>query len=284
MNLHRYIRELERLERERLEEGGERFEDLEEVVRRDGEAISIDVLDGLMEHTRKLAAAGEWSSPETSDRWLAPRLHNALRLRRSEAGDKGLWHWVALRYPTYVAYRWDGLKGITRDRWFGPIQKQAFARLWWGAELFRDGPDYGPVDFFFQRQDMPNSYLHRPLVRCRPLALGLVDQLRDVNEKSQPKASQINDLARALNLTTAGISPEAETYFARDDISQYEDWLAEDAIAGSWTSTPSGPKTGTRSELVSEAGRAIAARGWGIAPQVATARNSRGSGGADSDG
>lgn len=277
-DLCRYTRELDAFERARFAEGGERFEALEEVVHRDGAEITVDRLDGLMALVMSRAGTSEWSSPEESDKWLAPRLHEALRLRRSEAGDKGLWHWLALRFSAYVEYRWAGAAGVTRDRWFGPVQKQALARLWWGAELFRDGPDYSPVDFFFQRQDMPNSYLQRPLIRCRPLALALIDQLREVGREAQPKASQVNDLARVLNLTTAGISPEAETGFARDDISRYEEWLDQGPAAADWSVAPIGPDTGRRSERQRRGGMTIAKRGWDLAPGVASARGARGSG------
>ncbi|MGY1669424.1 DUF6339 family protein [Geodermatophilus sp. SYSU D00710] len=275
--LHRFTRELDGFERERLAEGGASFDALEEVVERHGQAIHVDVLDGLMRRFHELVDQRRWASAEESDRWLAPRLHAALRLTRSEAGDRGLWHWLALRYRGYVTYRWTGAEGVARERWFGAINKQALARLWWGAELFRDGEDYSPVEFLFIRQDMPNSYLHRPLVRCRPLALGMIDQLQEVGG-DDPKASQVNDLARVLNLTTAGIPPEAETGFVRDDTTAYERWLSAPVSTGTnWDERPIGPPTGKRSESTQAAGRRIAARGWALAPSVAAAVGAKGS-------
>ncbi|MGY1763045.1 DUF6339 family protein [Geodermatophilus sp. SYSU D00779] len=276
--LHRFTRELDGFERERLAEGGASFDALEKVVERHGQTVPVDVLDGLMRRFHELVDQRRWASAEESDRWLAPRLHAALRLTRSEAGHRGLWHWLALRYRGYVTYRWTGAEGVARERWFGAINKQALARLWWGAELFRDGEDYSPVEFLFIRQDMPNSYLHRPLVRCRPLALGMVDQLQEIGGDEGPKASQVNDLARVLNLTTAGIPPEAETGFVRDDAAAYDAWLqAHFPPNHDWDKLPLGPSTGRRSDATETAGRRIAARGWALAPSVAEAVGAKGS-------
>jgi hypothetical protein len=276
VELYRYTKELDGFERDRLGEGDVRLTDLEERVERAGVPIHISALDSPMQHFRGLVDDKHWSSPELSDAWLAPRIHATLRLTRAEAGDKGMWHWLALRFPDYVTYRWEGSAGVAHDRWFGPVHKQALARLWWGAELFRDGPDYGPVDFFFARQDFPNSYLHRSLVRCRPLALGMIDKLREVSRTAAPKASHINDLARVLNLTTAGIPPEVETGFYRDDAEAYEDWIATPAQSEVWDVPPAGPRTGTLPTAVKKAAFDIATRGWDLAPGVAKTLGSRG--------
>ena len=275
-DLYRFSRELDSLERERHAEGLAPLEDIEERVLRAGQPINIELLHDLMDLVMENADLGVWTAREESDRWLAPRLHAALRLTRSEAADKGIWHWLALQYSDYVSYRWKGLDGVARDRWFGPIHKQALARLWWGAELFRDGPDYRPVEFFFKRQDLPNSYLHRTFARCRPLVLGMLDQLRTVGETDVPKATQINDLARVVNLTTAGVPPEAETGFVRDDASAYLTWVATPSWpADDWADLPRGPETGARDAATERSGLAIAERGWQIAAGVAEAVGAR---------
>src|SRR3712207_5044930 len=139
--LYRYTRELDTFGRDRLAEGDTRFQEIEQRVERQRRDGDIDPRDGLMRRVGALAESGEWRTAEESDTWLSPRLHSALRLTRAEAGDRGLWHWLALRYRSYVEYRWTGDGGVNRDRWFGPVHKQALARLWWGAELFRDGDD-----------------------------------------------------------------------------------------------------------------------------------------------
>lgn len=231
------------------------------VVTRHGQPVTVAVLDSLMEQTGDRARLGIWEDRAHSDRWLAPRLHYALRLLRAEAADRGIWQWIALRYSWYLAWRWADPDGkVAEDRWWGPIHKQAFARLWWGAEIFRDGPDYRPVEQAFVFQDLPNSYLHRPLVRCRSLALAVVDR---VAGSSSPSANQVNSLARVLNLATVGTPPEVETGYQIDDLSTYQQWAASTIpLVDDWAPLPSGPPAADTTESSREGGARIVKRGW----------------------
>lgn len=208
--------------------------------RPDGEAPTMAALDSLLHDFHRRAIEGAWPDRSSSDRWLAPRMHYALRLHRSEAADRGVWQWVALRYGWYLEWRWADSKGIVaEDRWWGPVHKQAFARLWWGAEVFRDGPDYRPVERAFLFQDLPNSYLHRPLVRCRSLALAIVDR---ATSAGTPSSDQVNDLARVLNLATVGSPPEVETDYQADDLAAYCAWVSVEApTCDDWSLLPAGP-------------------------------------------
>ncbi|WP_237536540.1 DUF6339 family protein [Streptomyces sp. SID5785] len=127
----------------------------------------------------------EEPSRPKADAWLAPRLHATLRLTRAEAADHDIWNHVALAVaPDYVVWRHvsrprHGRPSVNGDRFRGVYHKQAFARLWWAAELFRDGPDYGPVVTACGNQDVLNSVLRTAeLVSHRPTALAIVDLLR----------------------------------------------------------------------------------------------------------
>jgi hypothetical protein len=243
---------------------GREISDLD-VIERDGDRrISITTLDALMSEFARLRARDTWREREWSDRWLAPRVHYALRLSRTEASDRGVWQWIALRYSDYVNYRWTTSAGtIIEDRWWGPIHKQAFGRLWWGAELFRNGADYRPVERAFIMQDLPNSYLHRPLVRCRSLALAVVSRLApDDTDRRTLSADQINDLARVLNLATAGAPPEIETGFQADDYDAFARWSeSRTADNPDWDSLPAGPASNDTSAASLEGGGVIVARG-----------------------
>ena len=230
-------------------------------ITRHGQVVTIDALDSLMNEMKKRVDAGQWQDRSQSDRWLAPRIHYALRLFRSEAAERGIWQWLALRYSWYLEWRWTTQKGdITDDRWWGPIHKQAFARLWWGAEIFRDGADYTPVERAFVFQDLPNSYLHRPIVRCRSLALSVVDKL---GQSTAPSSDQVNDLARVLNLATVGAPPEVETHYQADDFSAYEAWVrTQPAEVASWDSLPEGPPARDTTDASKRGGAQIVTRGW----------------------
>lgn len=268
--LHRFSRPLSAAERSRqIVDESDSHDAVEAVTRSNGELIVIDWFDELLEDTQQRVRAGLWVDRAESDRWLAPRLHHALRLNRSEAADRGIWEWLAVRAHNYVTWRWIGQDGdVVNARWRGPIHKQALARLWWGAEIFRDGIDYRPVERAFIRQDLPNSLLHRPLVRCRSLALGLIEVVAP-HDAEPISASAVNDLARALNLATAGSPPEVETGFQRDDVIEYGRWVsAPVGEVDSWDPLPVGPSTTDTTESSRDGGRRIAERGFRFAAQA----------------
>jgi hypothetical protein len=264
--LHRFKERITPDLREQLIEQRESAHAYQEPIRRaDGSTIDLAVTDELMNAvTARLHDAAWTADRAVSDRWLAPRLHYALRLTRAEAGDRRLWTWLATRHSAYVTWRWTDAEGaVNEDRWSGPVHKQALMRLWWGAELFRDGADYTPVERAFVRQDLPNSYLHRPLVRCRSLALALVDVVVPAAGGLVRTADEVNDLARVLNLAMAGSPPELETGFQQDDLAAHDLWSRQVPVApADWSAPVSGPQARDTTPASIAGGRAIAERGW----------------------
>ena len=128
-----------------------------------------DILDEVMRRF------GE-DEPDRSDHWLAPRLHAALRLTRREAGLREAWYFlnVAAR-PDYVRWRFTGRKGGARetvpiDRFLGEDSKNALARLWWTAEMTRDGADYGWTERVAKSNRFYVSWLVLDLMHHRPAA------------------------------------------------------------------------------------------------------------------
>ncbi|MEV8116607.1 DUF6339 family protein [Streptomyces xiamenensis] len=160
-----------------------------------------DLIDDTMDRFRD-------ERPTAADAWLAPRLHETLRLTRGEAAEKRLWTYLALGVaPDYVVWRHlpepksDGSGGrVARDKFVGPHYKQAFSRLWWAAELFRDGPDYRPVVTACGNQDMINSALRLDIIDHRTTALALVGLL----EKGIVRTGrEVNALTSAVNAAAA---------------------------------------------------------------------------------
>jgi hypothetical protein len=141
--------------------------------------------------------------PPASDAWLAPRLHACLRLTRAEAAERGLWAWLATsEYAYYTMWRWPGrgeeeedptLRGTAVKRFVGSDRDNAIARLWWGAELCRDGGDYGPVVRAFLKQDVPNTWLALDAFHNRPCAQAALKLLPEM------EARPINRLATAMD-------------------------------------------------------------------------------------
>lgn len=86
------------------------------------------------------------------DAWLAPRLHKALPLYRSEAADPAVWHYLTVVVrPHIVRHRFAPMHTsmISRERFLGSIKRNMLARLWWGAELTVVDEDYRLTERLF---------------------------------------------------------------------------------------------------------------------------------------
>lgn len=133
------------------------------------------------------------------DGWLAPRLHATLRMTRAEAADRRLWNFLSMIVaPDYVLWRHKSKASeiVPSARFSGPHYTQAFSRLWWAAELFRNGEDYRPVEVACRSQDVLNSTMRLDVVDHRPTALAF---LRVLEEKMAGGASRIGDMVNALS-------------------------------------------------------------------------------------
>ena len=247
--LHRFTRQLDLSELRHVRSGHAPDAWVEPVLR-DGDSLSVEPLQSLITSFMSDVAPpadGPTARP-TTDRWLAPRVHFSLRLTRVEASDQELWAYLAnYLVPDYVAWRWG--RGVAEDvnasRWRGPVHKQALARLWWSAELFRNADDYSPVERLLINQDFPNSYVHRVFSRSRPMALGLIDSVSAALGGGEPTSDQINDVARRVNLSLAATSVESATGCHRDDAAAYLAWINESIPPGiSWADPVRGPLDG----------------------------------------
>lgn len=82
------------------------------------------------------------------DAWLAPRVHNVVRVPRRIAADRRFWAWVAIEFGRqYIRARFSDGTGepIKPFRFTGTHLRNGIARLWWSAEMARNGRDYSPV-------------------------------------------------------------------------------------------------------------------------------------------
>ncbi|WP_306312315.1 DUF6339 family protein [Streptomyces hydrogenans] len=170
-----------------------------------------------------------------ADAWLAPRLHAALRLNRREAADRRLWSHFALAVaPDYVAWRHSSqtTSRISPERFRGSLDRQCFSRLWWAAEMFRNGGDYTPVVAACGNQDLIHSALRRELIDHRPTAQALVQVMeRGVAATGR----EIEGLMTAINAAAATVVYDA---FAPDlprDPGALAAWIVE---AGNAASVP----------------------------------------------
>jgi hypothetical protein len=106
--------------------------------------IDVDLLQRLQLHALKT-----YKDDNELDRWLAPRLHSAVRIPRATAADPGVWTWMAVAVlKPYMERRWpvDLSKKVPWWRYNDRgILRNGVSRLWWAAELVRSGPDYSLV-------------------------------------------------------------------------------------------------------------------------------------------
>jgi hypothetical protein len=225
------------------QEAGERLRNVQPVLR-GSSLVGLDPLVGLLTELAATHGALDQGRRSQTDAWLAPRLHGALRLTRREASDPGIWAFLAGVHPAtsaYVRWRWATEEGeLTPIRLVGRVNQQAISRLWWGAELFRDGADYRPVERAFAQSELINLCLHRPFVRNRAFALAVLEVLAPAGQ--DPASSEdVSRLAKNVTLVMPTLSAESATRGARDDATAYRSWL-EHPPPTSFGALPTGPQ------------------------------------------
>ena len=170
-------------------------------------------------------------APTVADAWLAPRLHATLRMTRRDAADPALWNFLALRLaPDYVQWRHrprrahpdGGAAAVTAARYSGPFHTQAFSRLWWVAELFRDGPHYIPVVVACENQDVLNTVLRLEIIHHRPAAQAIISLIQREVVKT---GREVNALAAAVNAAGGTLSYESLSPDHAPDRGAYRDWV-----------------------------------------------------------
>ncbi len=127
----------------------------------------------------------EYEEYDTSmDGELVEPIHRELDISRRVAGDPGLWHWLAIaRYPEFVRHRWEyNSEEAMREKFLGAgsdLYSNALHRLWWIAELTREGDDYSTTQAVFSNQTMVNKVFDRWFARYRPAVIAMCDELAD---------------------------------------------------------------------------------------------------------
>ncbi len=182
-----------------------------------------------------------FDNPEASDAWLAPRVHDALRLSRREASDVRLWHFLSVRFREYIEWRWTGREGIAEVRVTGSTNRHAVARLWWGAELVRNGPDYALVSQAFALQETVQWLLDIEAFQNRPAALAYVGYLGDGVDGDRARS-----VAMTLNHALSTISLDALAPDLGSDREARERWIkgrVDETL--SYSKLPDGPDDDT---------------------------------------
>ncbi|TWD73148.1 hypothetical protein FB561_7033 [Kribbella amoyensis] len=183
-----------------------------------------------------------------ADAWLAPRLHATLRMTRAEAADSRRWNYLSLIVgPDYVVWRHRGKESVAAGRFCGPHYTQALARLWWAAELFRNGGDYRSVEVACQVQDVLNTTMRLDVIDHRPTALTIVEVLKRLTAAGTPRlGDQVNALSSAVNAAGSTLMYDILAPDQVNDPSALYNWIAdaETMSAVPWERLPYGPEDG----------------------------------------
>lgn len=166
----------------------------------------------------------------TSDAWLGPRVHAALRLTRREAADRRIWQYLSIaEFPEYVHWRWkqdDEERPIPYERFVGGEKHNAFGNLWWVSELTRNGNDYKTAETANSISRFSVSWLTLNAMHHRPCALAVVDFLNDLRTAG-PNDEQSQKMVKAFNAVLRTTSLDAFVPNHPTDSDAVRDWIAE---------------------------------------------------------
>jgi len=172
------------------------------------------------------------------DAWLAPRLHNLLRLERRQASNQGFWRWMALEVmPDYVRHRWAQKKKgfdnyVDAYSYLGTgyfLRRNAVSRLWWGAEIMRNGADYTEVEPALKNSGIDQYALDLRFGNLRPAAIAFSRVARGAEVGRPLKFDEIKALSKRVNLLLSGTSLESLAPAGQDEVDDpYEQWVEDD--------------------------------------------------------
>ncbi len=130
-----------------------------------GRDVDIELIQRLSRH------AVERFEPDKVDAWLAPRLHYSFRIQRRLASDVRLWAWLALNCNEFINHRFGKGSEVHPWRYNGTLLRNGLSRLWWGAEMCRNGSDYSDVETVFARTRTAEFALELMYSWNRPAAI-----------------------------------------------------------------------------------------------------------------
>ncbi|MFI8514628.1 DUF6339 family protein [Streptomyces sp. NPDC085460] len=203
----------------------------------------------LLDEAMRRFAADRYAA----DGWLAPRLHATLRMTRAEAADRRLWNHLAMIVaPDYVVWRHRGAdtadgRGVAQAARFSGIHyTQAFSRLWWAAELFRDGPDYRPVATACRVQDVLNTTMRLDVIDHRPTAQAVIRIVEGLLDSGVPRVGdRVNAFSAAVNAAGSTLMYDVLAEDDEPDLDELHDWIEAGVRQGvEFDRLPEGPHDG----------------------------------------
>jgi len=147
--------------------------------------------------------------------WVATRCKmTRWRMFADEAADEGVWRFLAVVVrPQFVRHRWENPTfALARSRFWGfgtRPDSNTFSRLWWIAELTREGRDYSLTERVLAHQSLANLIFTRSFCEHRPCVEACVEVFEPLTPEAMERAAR--DLHHGLStrvletLTTADV-------------------------------------------------------------------------------
>lgn len=226
-------------------------------------AISLEPLIEMV----NIAQSKFVSDPKKSDAWLAPRVHATLRLQRWEAADQSIWDWLTIGIPefrTYLKWRWSSEdKPVQIQPLLGGFNRHAFARLWWGAELSRDGASYEWAGEAFAIQNTADFLILLNAFHNRPTALAWLNFLSTANAGERVSSGQVPIISKRLDHAVTTLMLDDLAPDPGPDTDAVDMWIREDPDVTLFEDElPEGPREATVDPELIASVRAVLQRLW----------------------
>lgn len=152
------------------------------------------------------------------DRKAAPAVHQAVDISRREAADSGIWHDLAIRqFPEFVRHRWkyEGKRAMKKKFWTHGVPldsvSSTFERLWWIAELTRNGDDYTYTRRAFGNRRLCFRVFDIQLGRYKPAARACIEVLHDEEEDKYEDNDTIDYTVQKFRKAASNVTLEGRT-------------------------------------------------------------------------
>lgn len=178
-------------ELQRLNEGGRNLVDEDFLTAETGQlAVAdrhIESLDRAINLDDFNAVVDEYmdeyeARDDNMDGPMSVNIHRTLPLTRREAGDKGVWFYLAcIERPDFLRHRWRK-DGSVDSRRVGRMRRNVFARLWWSAELTSRNGNYSLTEELWSKggaQDLLEALIGRNFSHHRPAISAFIKEVGD---------------------------------------------------------------------------------------------------------
>lgn len=177
-------------------------------------------LDALGERLDRIVEKYDENEPRM-EKESAIAVHTELDITRRHASHPGLWHWLCIvHYPEYIRHRFP-IGGALEEKFVGrcgsDIYSNGLHRLWWFAELTREGNDYSRTELMLSEgnQYIVERIVDRSFARCEAATKAAVDLLIELDgETAEAAAYEFRSRETDYRIETMSVSDIKDVFRA----------------------------------------------------------------------